>query len=366
MKQFAAALQQLEEKSRRRSLRLASGIDFTSNDYLGLSTHPALRDTALTAIENNIPLGAGGARLLSGNKREHEELENFEAKFFNAERALFFSSGFLANYALLATLPARQDTIIFDALVHASMRDGIEASHAQNIKVPHNDLNAYEDALKKATGQKWIAVESVYSMDGDCAPLPELLQLTEKYDALLIIDEAHATGIFGPTGRGLSEGLSHERIVTLHTCGKALGVAGGLVCASADIIDYLINKARPFIYNTAPMPLQAVLVQRALQLIDEEPQRRAELLSLRDHANRVLRAPDSPTQIIPVIIGDNEEALEIAKYLQQQGFDVRAIRPPTVPPNTARLRLSLNLNLTTVDIERLAAHLNPFLQKQAA
>ena len=257
MDRFSNHLRQLKEQGRHRTLNLPFGIDLTSNDYLGFSTHPALRDKAREIIDSDGPVGSGGSRLLRGHTESHENLETFAAEFFGCGKALFFATGFQANYALFTTLPARQDTIIFDSLIHASARDGIQAAHARHIKVRHNDLNAFEEALKKAQGQKWIAVESVYSMDGDIAPVSGLLSLADQYDAFLIVDEAHATGIFGPDGKGFTGGLPHERLITLHTCGKALGVAGGLVCAAAEVTDYLVNKARPFIYSTAPMPLQA-------------------------------------------------------------------------------------------------------------
>ena len=369
MTRFTKNLQQLEAENRRRTLRPAAGIDFTSNDYLGFSTHPALRQCAEEWLEQGGMIGSGGSRLLRGNHPAHENLENFAAQFFGAEKALYFSTGFQANHAILTTLPDRHDTIIYDALIHASVRDGIQASSAQSIKFKHNDLNDCEAALKRArekSGYIWLAVESVYSMDGDIAPLKELHDLCTRYDAYLIVDEAHATGIFGATGRGLTEGLPHDRLITLHTGGKALGVAGGLVCASADIIDYLINKARPFIYSTAMLPLQAALLHRALKLVDEEPARREQLLTLLAYANKALPVPASPTQIIPVIIGTDNAALQAATYLQEAGFDIRAIRPPTVPEGTARLRLSLNIGLDEKTLDKLALHLSALLKKEAA
>ncbi|MDP9195683.1 MAG: 8-amino-7-oxononanoate synthase [Pseudomonadota bacterium] len=351
---FTHALQQLKDKNRYRELRLSKGVDFSSNDYLGLVSHPVLREAAINALKEGLPLGAGGSRLLRGHRQDHADLEDFAACFFRCDRALFFSSGFLANYALLSTLPDRHDTIVFDSLIHASLRDGIEASFARSIKVPHNDLQAFEDALKHIDkGHAWIVVESVYSMDGDCAPVKDLLALAEKYNAFLVVDEAHATGIFGPGGRGLTEGLAHDRLITVHTCGKALGVAGGLVCGSADVIDMLVNKARPFVYSTAPMPLQALLVRHALELIEKEPERRQRLLALCDYAAKALPVRPSSTQIFPVILGDDQKALDAAAYLQIHGFDIRAIRPPTVPEGTARLRLSLNLGIAEGDVDRL-------------
>ncbi len=349
MSRFSDSLNQLDAYHRRRVLRYAAGIDLSSNDYLGFATHPAL----LATLQNwNGPIGSGGSRLLRGNHTAHAELESFAAQFFSTEKALYFSSGFQANHAIFSTLPARHDVVVYDSLIHASVRAGLQGSHAQAVKFKHNDLNDCEDVLRRARDKAdylWLAVESLYSIDGDIAPLAELYKLCEKYDAYLIVDEAHATGIFGTTGRGLTEGMSHDRLITLHTGSKALGVAGGLVCAAAEIIDTLINKAAPFIYSTAMMPVQAALLQRALRLVDEEPHHRAQLLSLCSYMN-------APTQIIPIILGDDAVALHAAEVLQQAGFDIRAIRPPTVPEGTARLRLSLNTSLdkkTLDEVQRL-------------
>ena len=356
MNRFARRLKQLEAISRCRTMRPAGGIDFTSNDYLQLSTHPALRQVMRDWAAQDNPAGATGSRLLRGHHPAHAELENFAAQFFGAAKALYFATGFQANHALFSTLPERGDVIVYDALIHASVRDGIQGSAAAAFKFRHNDLEDCENVLRRAraqTDQIFLAVESVYSMDGDRAPLPELLALAARYDAWLIVDEAHATGIFGPTGRGLTEGFPHDHLVTLHTGGKALGVAGGLICAAAEIIDYLVNRARPFIYSTAPLPLQAALLQRAMQLIDEEPERRMQLLALRDVANVVLPIPSSSTQIMPVIIGGDAAAMAAAASLQDAGFDVRAIRPPTVPEGTARLRLSLNIGIDPEMLARL-------------
>jgi 8-amino-7-oxononanoate synthase len=370
MKKFTEKLRQLEEQNRLRSLNLPSGLDFTSNDYLGLRAHRALRETAIAALENGLDLGAGGSRLLRGHTQSHAELENFAADYFGAEAALFFATGFQANAAIFGTLPERGDTIIFDALIHASARDGIQSSNAAHVRVAHNDLNAYEGALENAKGQRWIAVESVYSMDGDRAPLVEIHKFAQKYDAYLIIDEAHGTGVFGDSGKGVSEGLPHDNLITLHTCGKALGVAGGLVCAPKHVIDYMVNKARPFIYSTAPMPLQAVLVKRALELVQEEPERRQALHKLMHFAASMDFLDglfgDHFAPILPVILGDDATAMNIAGSLQQKGFDIRAIRPPTVPENTARLRISLSVNITEQNLRDLNAQLLPYLRKKAA
>ena len=370
MDRLQTKLKQLKAQSRLRTLNLPNGIDFTSNDYLGLRSDPELRKDAITALENGIAIGAGGSRLLRGHTREHAELEEFAAQYFGAEKSLYFATGFQANAAIFTTLPERGDTIIFDSLIHASTREGIQASLAAHRRVAHNDLDAFETALRAAKGQRWIAVESIYSMDGDAAPLRELSNLAAKYDAILIVDEAHGTGVFGANGKGLSEGLPYDNLIVLHTCGKALGVAGGLVCANADIIDYLINKARPFIYSTAPMPLQAVLVKRALEIQRNEPERRQKLHKLMHYAASINflegRFGNGFSQILPVIIGDDAKAVAVAADLQSTGFDVRAIRPPTVPEGTARLRVSISNNLTEQNLRDFSSALAPLLYKEAA
>jgi 8-amino-7-oxononanoate synthase len=354
---------------RYRSLKLPAGIDLSSNDYLGLSSHPALRQAALEALEGGIEIGASGSRLLRGHRPAHQELEAFAAAYFGCPRALFFPNGFQANYALIGTLVNRRDLAIFDALCHASMRDGLRAAQCHAIKIPHNDLDAFEDALKKrpaAAENSWILVESIYSMDGDYSPVRELVALAEKYDAMLIVDEAHATGVAGTTGRGVTEGMAHDRLIALHTCGKALGVAGALVCAGDPVIDYMVNAARAFIYSTAPMPLQAVLVRRALELVRDEPERRRQLEALKTFAAQQLPGFAVRSHIVPIVIGEDAAAVAIAETLQSQGFDIRAIRPPSVPEGTARLRLSLHVGLTRQDIENFARALLPLASRHAS
>ena len=360
MTRFTATLTKIKEEGRFRSLSSAKGIDFTSNDYLGFKSHPELRETAIAALHNGLEIGSGGSRLLRGNHPAHEELEYNAAEFFGCEQTLFFANGFAANHALMTALPAPHDIILFDALIHASLRDGIQSNPAKHIRIAHNDLNAYEDALRKNSGTPcWVVVESVYSMDGDIAPLSELLRLCEKYHAMLVVDEAHATGVFGQQGKGLTHTLHSPNLISLHTCGKGLGVAGALVCASHDVIHTLINKARSFIYSTAPLPLQAVLVNKALELCAAADNRRARLFALCDMAKQFL--PASPSPIIPIILGDEQRAINAAAALQAKGFDIRAIRPPTVPAGSSRLRITLNANLRDSDITSLGSALREIL-----
>lgn len=364
MQRLAQELSRLKSASRHRSLELPRGIDFTSNDYLGLARHPALRDAMIKELAESGSAGAAGSRLLRGHQDAHARLEAFAAGFFGCEKALYFSTGFLANYALFTTLPHRHDAIVFDERVHASVKDGIHASHARSYKVRHNDVDAFEAAVRRArtdgAHEIWIAIESVYSMDGDIGPVAELHTLAHASGAVLIVDEAHGTGVFGPTGRGVSEGRYDERLIVLHTCGKALGAAGGLVCGPAVAIDYLINAARPFIYSTAPAPCVAAAVQRALELVDAEPARRERLHRLSALAAGALTdaagstVADAGSQIIPVILGADATALAVAAALHEAGFDVRAIRPPTVPVGTSRLRISIGVDRTEREIAALA------------
>ncbi len=349
MYEFRKHISDLKDKKRYRSLALPNGIDLTSNDYLGMAAHPALKSAAIEALDGGMDIGAAGSRLLRGHTSSHENLESYAAHHFKAGGALYFSSGFQANYALLTGVAKRGDIVLYDSLVHASTRDGLIASKAKSYKFAHNDLNALEDVLKRVADKAkniWIAVESVYSMEGDCAPLQELYVLAQTYNAMLIIDEAHGTGVLGEQGKGASWDIikkyGHDRIVTVHTCGKAIGVAGGLICASKDVIDYMINTSRPFIYSTAPMPLQAMLVHKSLQILasEEGDKRRAKLKELCDVAHIFFGG--ARTHIVPIIIGADEKAVSIAQDLQRGGYDIRAIRPPTVPEGTARLRLSLS------------------------
>lgn len=356
MNRFAEALRRMEAARRLRRLGPAAGVDFTSNDYLGLKAHPALREAAIEALQDGLEAGAGGSRLLRGNHPAHEALEDAAARAFGAPAALFFATGFLANYALMTTLPARRDVIVFDSLIHASLRDGIQAGIAAHVRVPHNDLGAIETALRRQRSKGaacWVVAESVYSMDGDLAPAAELLRLCEAHDAWLVLDEAHGTGVFGATGHGAAEGLSSERLITVHTCGKALGVAGALVCAARPVVDYLVARARPFIYSTAPTPLQAVLVRKALALSAAEGWRRERLWRLCALAGETWGVPRPQSPIIPVILGEDAKALAAAASLKARGFDVRAIRPPTVPEGAARLRLTLNALLREEDVAAL-------------
>jgi 8-amino-7-oxononanoate synthase len=360
------ALEALLRRGRLRSLDAPHGIDFTSNDYLGLAQSQELADAVVRAIERGVPVGAGGSRLLRGNHPEHEALEAEAAQFFGSETALFFGGGFIANTALLATLPARGDLIVYDELIHASVHDGMRLSKAHAVAARHNDVQSFDDAIAAwrtdgGVGQAWLVVESLYSMDGDRAPIDDLAALATRHDAMLIIDEAHATGVFGPEGRGLAAHLEGgDNVITLHTCGKALGVMGALVLAPRTIRDFLINRARAFIYATAPSPLVAAAVRAALDICRTQPERREKLHQLIAFAGTELKSPrykPSGSQIQPIVVGADASAVTLATAMKVRGYDIRAIRPPTVPEGTARLRLTITLNTNETGLSRLLSDL---------
>lgn len=363
---YESSLRGLARKSRLRTLSGRAGLDFASNDYLGLAGAPRMARAVAEALAGGTPVGATGSRLLRGNDPEHEALEAKAARFFGAERALFFGGGYVANFAVLTTLPRKGDLIVLDELVHASAHEGARAGRVETATAAHNDPGAVEDAIKAwrargGVGRPWIVTESLFSMDGDRAPLAELCGLADRHGGFLFVDEAHATGVHGPDGRGLAQDLEgRANVVALHTCGKALGASGALVTASAALCDYLVNRCRPFIYATAPSPLMAVAAATALDIVAGEPERRARLAKLVALAGRraeTLGFPASGSQILPLVVGDNARAMAQAAAMQARGFDVRGIRPPTVPEGTARLRISLTLNVSEDDVLALFAAL---------
>ncbi len=366
-------LEALIRKGRYRKLSRRTGLDFTSNDYLALAGSPRLRGAISRAVERGVPAGSGGSRLLRGNHPEHEALEEEAAKFFGAERALYWDSGFAANTALFSTLPRRGDLIVYDEFIHASVHEGIALGKAWSVQVAHNDVEEVARKIRAwrvggGSGKVWIAVESLYSMEGDCAPLDDLARVAEHHGAFLVIDEAHATGVHGVGGRGFSYELEgREDVISLHTCGKALGSSGAVVCASKTICDYLVNRARSFIYSTAPSPLAAVATREALKIVEDTPQRREALLGLVQFANDTAKHNGfrpSGSQIIPVVVGQNRRAVELAEKIQVRGFDVRAIRPPTVPEGTARLRIAITLNVDRAAISSLFQTIRALVEEQ--
>jgi len=366
---FQSQLDALERRARRRRLMSRAGHDFASNDYLGLAGDPAIAAAVADALARGVPVGSGGSRLLRGNAPEHEALEAQAAQMFGSEAALFLANGFAANIAILAGLPGPGDLVVADALIHASAHDGMKLGKARSVLAQHNDADAFADSIagwrrEGGTGRVWIVAETLYSMDGDRAPVDDLASVAARHDAMLVLDEAHATAVHGPGGRGLGAHLEPaENVIALHTCGKGLGAEGALVTATRPIIDLLVNRGRSFVFSTAPSPLMAVAVQAALVRSLEGDDLRARLSDLIDHAAQHLCAPlglPAPaSQILPIVLGDDARTMQVAALLQQAGFDVRGIRPPTVPRGTARLRVSLTLNVD----EQIIAELGEALQQ---
>ena len=367
------SLRALEKRGRLRLLSPRTGVDFSSNDYLGLAQSAELANAVCEAVGRGVPAGAGGSRLLRGNHPEHEALEREAADYFGAPSSLYFGGGFMANYAIFSTLPQRDDLVVHDAWIHASVHDGVRAGRARSVAVKHNDAQAMDDAIATwrrdgGTGRAWIAVESLYSMDGDRAPLADLAAVASRHDAMIVIDEAHATGVHGEGGRGLGHALEgQENVISLHTCGKALGAMGALVLLSDTLRDFLVNRCRPFIYATAPSPLMAAVVRRSLTICREQPERRVALLARVSAFERLLQermdVTLSGSQIQPLVVGRDAVAVAFATAIQEEGFDVRAVRPPTVPEGTSRLRITLSAAHDEKDIRTLVDTLAELVEK---
>ena len=348
-------------------------LNFSSNDYLGLANHPALKEAAIRAVEK-FGAGAGASRLICGSLAPFHELEETLAAFKKAEAALTFSTGYAAAVGTITTLVSKDDVIILDKLVHASIVDAAKLSGAKLRIFDHNDLNDLEDKLKwadkfskaesgKRKAEILVVTESIFSMDGDAAPLREIVPLKNKYGAWLMVDEAHATGIIGENGYGLADelGVSNQIEIQMGTLGKALGASGGYICGSRALIDFLVNRARSFIFSTAPIPAAAVTATAAIQIIQsaEGKMRRENIFSLIAELNSKLKIKNSklPGAIIPLIIGDETKAVDAANKLREQNIFVPAIRFPTVARSAARLRITLTAAHSEVDISELAAAL---------
>jgi 8-amino-7-oxononanoate synthase len=324
-------------------------INFSSNNYLGIANHPALAEAAKQAIDR-YGCGSGASRLISGNMTLHEELENRLAQFKSTEAALVFNSGFQANTGILATLAGEGDVILSDQLNHASIIDGCRLSRAQTVVYGHGDLDQIETNLKDAhhARRRLIVTESIFSMDGDEAPLTGIVELAEKYDALVMVDEAHATGVFGGTGAGLVSqyGLGDRVAVQMGTLGKALGGFGAYVAGTRVLRELLINRCRSFIFTTALPPAIMAMAIAAINLVEEQPERRHRLwencrllfkgLTTVGFSLTALQSP-----ILPLIVGDAERCMQFSRQLLERGVFAQGIRPPTVPPATSRLRITV-------------------------
>ncbi len=346
-------------------------LDFCSNDYLGLSMHPALKKAAGEALEQ-WGCGARASRLMSGDLEIHHILEKKAARFKGTQAALLFGSGYLANMGVISALAGKKDAIFMDKLCHASMVDGARLSGARIHRYRHNDMD-HLDHLLRANREKsrraLILSETLFSMDGDEAPFQDLVQLKNTHEAILIMDEAHAVGAIGDSGEGLIPKCQAEAVdIQIGTFGKALGSYGAFCALSPEMKQLLVNLARPFIFSTAMPPAVAGANLAALELAEKNVQGRALLLELSTRLRQSISTKtglESPGRfhIVPVITGPDQKTVALAEHLQQHGFWVRAVRPPTVPPGTARLRLSLTTDLHAEDLDRLAETLGHALQK---
>ena len=356
-------LSALERQGLRRRLALAEGVDLSSNDVLGLSRSPAVAEAVREALDAGLPTGSTGSRLLSGHSSQWVGLEHRFAAWQGREASLYFGSGYAANIGLLAGLIEPGDIVLSDALNHACIIDGLRLSRGTVRIIPHLDLGAYEAALAQTGGGAWVVVESVYSMDGDCAPLERLARLTQRYGARLVVDEAHSTGLYGAQGAGRCSELPDELtpFASVHPCGKALGLSGGFVCADAETIELLLNTARSFIYSTAPTPMVIPALDAAVEQIRGLGAERARPLKLahrfRQAIGSALDVGASQSHIVPVILGDLQRTERVAQALAARGWFARPLRPPTVPVGTARLRLVFRSDLTDEQVDRLAGDL---------
>jgi 8-amino-7-oxononanoate synthase len=371
---MAAVLSALREADQYRGLTTSSGIPLGSNDYLGLATHPRLKQAIQHAVEEDLRVASTGSRLLSGNHERWEQLESEFASWVEAEEAVYFPSGYAANIGLLSSVLTRDDTVFSDAANHASLIDGIRLSRAKRVVFPHGDLNFLEDALRRdsSTGQRVIVVESIFSMEGDHAPLADLVALCETFDAYLIVDEAHSTAVEGIAGRGPIHVLvrSERVLATVHPCGKALASMGAFIAGSKTLREFLINHSRTFIFSTALPPYCAAHVSEALSLARRAHKERTHLHQLSEYLRRGLRAAGfdtgrSDSQIVPVILGTNDAVIRFAAALSEAGFAVRPIRPPTVPAGSSRLRLSLNASLSMENLDTVLNTLRAVRESEA-
>lgn len=367
-------LNKLQKEGLYRELRVIDSFDgptikiaqreyilLSSNDYLGLTQHPKVKESAKEAIEK-FGCGSGASRLISGTNQLHCELENKLADFKNTESALIFSSGYAANLGVISSLVGKGDVIIIDKINHASIIDGCRLSGA-NIRVyPHKNMNSLEKILKKSQTYhlRLIITDGIFSMDGDIATLPEIVALAKKYQALVMVDDAHGTGVLGKEGRGTVEYFDLEGHIDIQmgTLSKALGSFGGFITGSNVLIEYLKNKARSFIYSTALPPAQVASALAALEIIQTTPELRQRLWENIQYLRKGLQklgfdTMESQTQIIPVFIGEDDKTMQVAKFLYENGIFAPGIRPPTVPRGTSRIRLSLMATHTKSQIDKV-------------
>ena len=337
-----------------------SYLSFCSNDYLGLANHTKLI-AAMQQAAGNSGVGSGASNLITGHHRYHNDLEKQLARFVGLPSALLFSTGYMANIGVLGALVGRGDAIFADKLNHACLNDGGYYSLAEFNRFAHNDIVALESLLKGSSAKhKLIAVDAVFSMDGDIAPLAEYLTLCEKYDAYLYVDDAHGFGVLGEHGEGSLNHLKLKspRIIMMATLGKAAGVAGAFVAGQQVVIDYLIQTAKSYVYSTPAPPALSATLTASVQLIEQGDDLRSHLYSLIDYLKNNLNCKKwtlmpSQTSVQPLLVGNNQDALALSEFLQLRGILVPAIRPPTVPAGTARLRISLSASHSLDDVKKL-------------
>ena len=362
-----ARLDRLEAHGLKRSLQEPSGIDLCSNDYLGMAAQPRVRSRFADAVRR-MGVGSTGSRLLRGHRASFRAVEHRFARFKGTPDALFLGSGWAANLGVLTAFPGEGDIVFSDELNHASLIDGMRLSKARRVVFPHRDATALARLLdaEHCPGQRFVVTESLFSMDGDIAPLDRYAELRERHGFALIVDEAHAVGVYGANGSGLIEeaGCGESVFLSVNPAGKALGASGAFVCGPDWAIDFLIQAARPFVFSTAPPPAVAEAIDEALNLLEEsrEPGERIRRYGALLRERLGMRPGDSP--IVPVVLGDNEAATGAAELLRESGFDVRAIRPPTVPAGTARLRISLNAKLEPAELDRFIDRLKAILRER--
>lgn len=366
--ELLASLQALREAGLLRRMRLPHGIDLVSNDTLGLAEHPHLIEAMREAL-GSLPAGSGGSRLLRGQHAAFEALEERLADFSGTEAALLFGSGYAANTGLLPALLGPEDLVLSDERNHASLIDGVRLSPARRVVYPHNDVAAVEQALARPRqGRAFLVTESVFSMDGDLAPLVDLVAACEARGALAVVDEAHATGLYGSRGSGRVEelGLRERVLATVHTGGKALGSGGAWVAGPAPLRDLLVNRARPFLFSSAPLPVLTAALRAGLELVLGEPERRREVhrkaALLRDSLAAGGVTAGGESAIVSLVVGANQAALALQEGLLAAGFDARAVRPPTVPEGTARLRITARFPVSDADLVRFAAEVARLLR----
>lgn len=367
LRELERELEKIRGQNLYRSLTPPKGLDFCSNDYLGFSRDPRFRTAILEKLSQATgpdSVSSPASRLLRGNTSRHQALEQRLSGFKGTEAALIFPTGYQTNIGVFTALVRSQDRVLSDAQNHASIIDGLRLSGCQKIVFPHLDLEAVEEALIRPhpEGKTFLVTESLFSMDGDVAPLETYAELAKKYEAYLIVDDAHAVGVFGEErGSGLTErfGVEKRALAIVSTFGKAFGLFGAFVAGPQVVIEYLINRCRSFIFTTAVPPLLLYGVEAGLDLLDAEPERRKRVCLLADRLRQRFKKSGLDTlqsagPIVPVVLGKSERALAVAQCLQEKGLDVRAIRPPTVEPETARLRISVHADHTEQQIDQLA------------